>query len=523
MVINIKTSEKNQEIVSKLTKKLPNGTKENVIARLALGYSIQQGKKFSNSEFNHYDSKGKEYKDHILFDSKYKDFYLALICQHYQILKTNDNIPKYVKLHIDHGLEIMDLIFENNNNYTFIDFLIEHLDKGISYLDEVTINLDHIKNSSQKIEKTYFKESIFLDLGKNPKNNETINFGLNDIQYNNFHIAVAGSSGTGKTQFALELLSQITEKSNNLVNFIYLDFKGVKGDDEKNLKSFFDKTKANFINAPTKKFPVNPLSFIDTINETNKNMGIDKFVEIVCKYSNLGQNQKRALRDATNSSFEGLKPTEFPSMSLINDNLRSIYEKEDSLTAIVEDLSRYEIFENSNKGNSFLNSNVYLSLSGDLSDSVRFTSLFLVINYIYNTFMNMENTPVENGFAGIRYVLLIDEAHIIFKEKKYQPILDKTLREIRSKGVIVVLLSQGIEEYNQANYDFSANCERAFLLKINDITNQKMINKFLGLNEKEGITSARSLEKIDKGLAISNIKEHSKCELIKIKQYYENK
>lgn len=38
MQINIRTSEKNQEVVRKLTSKLPQGTKENVIARIALGY-----------------------------------------------------------------------------------------------------------------------------------------------------------------------------------------------------------------------------------------------------------------------------------------------------------------------------------------------------------------------------------------------------------------------------------------------------------------------------------------------------
>ena len=71
MQINIRTSEANQEIVRKLTAKLPTGTKENVVARIALGYSLQLGKRFSTTEFNIYDSKGKEYKDHILFDAKY--------------------------------------------------------------------------------------------------------------------------------------------------------------------------------------------------------------------------------------------------------------------------------------------------------------------------------------------------------------------------------------------------------------------------------------------------------------------
>ena len=89
MQINIKTSAANQAIVSNLTQKLPGGAKENIIARVALGYSLSTGKRFKQNEFSTYDSQGKEYKEHILFDS-YKDFYIALICQAYGINKNNE-------------------------------------------------------------------------------------------------------------------------------------------------------------------------------------------------------------------------------------------------------------------------------------------------------------------------------------------------------------------------------------------------------------------------------------------------
>ena len=47
MQINIKTSGENQAIVTQLTKKLTGGTKENVIARIALGYSLSTGQRFT--------------------------------------------------------------------------------------------------------------------------------------------------------------------------------------------------------------------------------------------------------------------------------------------------------------------------------------------------------------------------------------------------------------------------------------------------------------------------------------------
>lgn len=522
MQVNIKTSEKNQETVRLLTRKLSGGTKENVTARIALAHSLQSGRKFTKEEFNSYDSKGKEYKDHILFDSKYRDFYIALICQYYGIYKTDESIPKYIKLHIDHGIELMGEMFENSKNLTFFDFLVNGLEKGTSALETVSVSLDHVRNNNQRVEKSYFQEAIKISVGNALDTNEPIVLNFNNTEiYNNNHIAVAGSSGTGKTQFALEILRQISEQSNHHVSFAYLDFKGLKKDDVKKLEPFFTKTKSVFIDAPKVPFPINPLSFIDCINEKDKLMGIDKFVDIVCKFSNLGAKQSGLLREATVEAFLSKKVGQFPTLSEINDCLLDLAgDKRDSLTEIIGDLSRYSIFEEDKRQGSFLDKNIYLSLSGDLSNSVRFTSLFLIINYIYNTFMNMESTPVEGGMRAMRYVLLIDEAHVIFKERKYQDILEKILREIRSKGVSVVLLSQGIEEFNQPSFDFSSMCEMTFLMDIKDKMNSKAINKFLGLSGGDSARAARSLEKIKSGQAISNIKEGKKGELFEVCQFW---
>ncbi|MDR0973623.1 MAG: DndE family protein [Prevotellaceae bacterium] len=522
MQINIRTSEKNQDVVRRLTTKLPYGTKENVIARIALGYSLQTGKKFQTGDFNLYDSKGKEYKDHILFDAKYRDFFIALVCQYYGLYKTDDNIPKYIKLHIDHGLELMDTIFQDNYNYTFFDFLVEYIEKGTLALTDLNVSLDAVRNNQQHIEKSFYANPIKIQVGNNlTDDGEPLYLNLNDTKlYNNCHIAVAGNSGTGKTQFALEFLSQIYEQSNGHVNFIYLDFKGLKQDDVKRMDKFFQNTRTNFVNVPQTPFPVNPLTFIDNINEVNKTMGIDKFVDIVCKYSNLGIKQKGKLREATYNTFIEQRGGLYPTLEQINERLQEIVgDKKDTLTEIMDELSRYKIFIDDPKNESnFLNTNLYLSLSGDLSNSVRFTSLFLIINYLYNTFMNMDNSPVENNVKALRYVLLIDEAHVLFKEKKYQDILEKLLREIRSKGVSVVLLSQGIDEYNQPNFDFSSMCEIAFLLDIKD-KNIKSMEKFLGMSGDSSKKIARSMEKIQAGQAIGNIKEYNKGDLFRIKQF----
>ncbi|RYU91350.1 DUF1832 domain-containing protein [Mucilaginibacter terrigena] len=517
MLINIKTSEENKRIVTELTNKLSLGS-ENYIARIAFAYSLAR-RQLLNLETDVKDSKGKEYKEEILF-GKHVDFYIAMICQQYNLYKTDKDIPKYIKMHIDHGLESINRIFELNKNYTSIDFLIENIEKGISALEDVEISPEAVKNFNQRVKKSSYNGLIKILVGKDLTTNEPIYFQSNDLSvHNNAHVAVAGNSGTGKTYFALNFLKQFVASSQGQVNFIYLDFKGLKKEDEESLRPFFTETNTTYIDAPHKPFPLNPLSFIDNINEKNKLMGISKFVDIITSYSGIGKNQQQTLKDAAKEVFFGKKHGEYPSMKEIYENvIEKEGDKPSTLREILESLSDYDIFETTVDPNkSFLNSNYYLSLSGDLNKAVRFTSVFLVINYIYNIFMNMENAPIENNIQSMRYVLLIDEAHVIFKDKKSQDLLEKILREIRSKGVSVVLLSQGIEEFNQPSFDFSSMCENAFLFDIKDKTNLKMMAKFMGVGEKDIQKLKNSMEKIQKYQVVSNIKEHRVADLFTTK------
>jgi DNA sulfur modification protein DndE len=519
MLINIRTSEANKPVVQELTRRLNLGA-ENVVSRIAFAYSISKNIKL-DLETDLADSKGKEYKEDILF-GRSKSYYIALICQHYGIYKTDKDIAKYIKMHIDHGLTLMNKLFEENKNYSGLDFLLENIENGIEKLEENHISneaiiYDETTRKNRITNKDYFAETIKILVGKS-FDGEEIYFKLNDTSiHNNAHIAVAGNSGSGKTYFANNILKQVVKESKGQVNFIFLDFKGITIEDEKKNSDFFKTTNCELIKAPHKAFPVNPLSFIDNINEKNKIMGINKFVDIITSYSNIGKNQQQTLKDATREVFGSMKGGQYPSFKEIFEKVKE-YEgdKVSSLRRILEDLSELDLFDRAvDTKHNFLNKNYYLSLSGDLPGNVRFTAVFLIINYIYNTFMNMDNAPIEGNNQGMRYVLLIDEAHTIFKEKKSQDLLEKILREIRSKGVSVILLSQGIEEFNQPSFDFSSMCETAFLFDIKDKTNLKMMQKFMGVGDKDAMRLKSSMEKIDKYQLVSNLKEFKVGELFK--------
>ena len=78
MFSHIKTSKENKEVVTLLTNKLNLGA-ENVIARIALAYSLSLGEKLNIVDIQN--SSGKEYSTKVLFGENI-DYYVGMTCLH---------------------------------------------------------------------------------------------------------------------------------------------------------------------------------------------------------------------------------------------------------------------------------------------------------------------------------------------------------------------------------------------------------------------------------------------------------
>lgn len=132
MFTSIKTSKANREIVTDLSRRFNLGA-ENIIARIALTYSLSQDRKLSL--VNIADSQGKEYSKNVLFGSNLP-YYVGLICVKYGLYKTDKDIPKYIKLHIDDGLDLMNKELRDNPNLNGYDYLIDKIETGLNGLME---------------------------------------------------------------------------------------------------------------------------------------------------------------------------------------------------------------------------------------------------------------------------------------------------------------------------------------------------------------------------------------------------
>ena len=131
MFKSIKTSEDNRSVVTELTNKLGLGP-ENLIARLAFSLSISQGEKLELRYIK--DAKGKEYSSSVLFGYNLP-LYIAIVCEKYNIQKTHPDTGKYIKMHIDDGLERMHDKLENNPNLSLFDYLMGKMLAGVNYIE----------------------------------------------------------------------------------------------------------------------------------------------------------------------------------------------------------------------------------------------------------------------------------------------------------------------------------------------------------------------------------------------------
>jgi DNA sulfur modification protein DndE len=127
MLANIKTSKENKELVTKLTQKLNLGA-ENIVARLAFSYSLNKNKMLELKNIQ--DSEGKEYSARVLFGN-YETIYISLIATMYNLHSSDKNISRYIKMHIDDGLILINKEVANNDLITGNDFLINEFEEII--------------------------------------------------------------------------------------------------------------------------------------------------------------------------------------------------------------------------------------------------------------------------------------------------------------------------------------------------------------------------------------------------------
>jgi DNA sulfur modification protein DndE len=520
----IKTNQVNRINVTRLSNLL-KFKNEAIIARISIAFSLQQNFKFELFDSQKFDNEGKEYKEETLFgyfgDLSNRVIYKALFDQHYGKSLSETEFSKLVKLHLDDGIDKLSRILLDENkgrNYQF-DFLLGLVKEGLSLVNDLSY---FNQTATFHKELNAYEGLVSFEIGKDLKG-ESIQIDLNDLKkFDSHHIAIAGMTGSGKTQFIKDILYQITRDTGSELKFIYFDYKGEGKSNE--LQSFLKATNCEYVDVINGEYDLNPLEYVNLSNENLKLANIKSFVDSIASIAtNLGVKQKHILQTVIRDTFSKMKGGEYPTLKKVFLQLKDYYEnigeEPDTLYSIIEDVSSFIFSNEKGSGNNdgILNKNIYLNLPQSLSDTLRQLCVFLTLNYVLEYFNGVSDTkPNDDKIKPLRYILAIDEAHVYLNNKNARKKLENLLRVIRSKGVVVIMLSQGPEDYKTKDFDFVSQVKIPICLNVNN-KDAKTIKYFMGTPKSE-FALKNALNKLEKGFGLINLNDP---EIVKINQFWE--
>lgn len=140
---------------------------------------------------------------------------------------------------------------------------------------------------------------------------------------------------------------------------------------------------------------------------------------------------------------------------------------------------------------------------------LRELTVCLILTALHRELMRMPDTEVRDGARMMRTVIVIDEAHHFLKDKKRNRILERLIREIRSKGASVFLLSQSPDDYDTNEFDFAELLEFVFVLQSN-ASATKFMQHALGISANRARALAADIGKLESGQGfVKNLGSHT--------------
>jgi DNA sulfur modification protein DndE len=516
--MRIRISKQSEEIIDKLNN-LYNFKYEGIIPRIAFAISIMNNKAFEFSNNISLSADGRDFRDDrslfgtIIEGRSNYPIFKAVLDQHYNKLLTEEEFSKLFRLHLDDGLMIISKEIKNKDITTgsHINYLMKQVKKGLDF--QLNVIPIFLTNSSQ-MKFNEFKSPLYLTLGKDEKG-EKLTICINDLkEFDSRNITIAGMVGSGKTQLVKDIIYQIAVNTDTKLKYIYFDYKG-EGNAEQ-LKPFLDKTKTQFVDILKDSLNFNPLSAIN-LDERQKVFSIKSIVDTVSIFvPGIGIKQKNSLQSVLTDLIES-KGNNYPNLAELSEALELYYltskQKPDSLTAIIKDLSS-GLFSDLQHEN-IIDKNVYLNLPPALSDTLRQLCVFLLLRYFNFVFSSSNDSEPIDNIIPLKYVIIIDEAHVYLKNRNARKSLEDLLRVMRSKGVIIIMLTQGIEDFKTKDFDFASQVKLPICLNIQN-KDFKLIKSYIGTPRSEHKLQD-VINMLESGKAIINLGDP---QLIEINQFW---
>ena len=367
-------------------------------------------------------------------------------------LSEEEFVGEYLKGHVDRGVQLLAKeIGEADSVDVFWSRLLERLP---------------VVPQERETEKVSSIKPINLLVGEEIGTGQPVVCSIN--QATNPHMAIIGIPGSGKTQFIKKLLADVRGQYEG-VNFVFLDY--AKGDVAGDAR-FVQKTGARVLRLPDKPLPVNPF-VLPSYDQASVRFAAEEKVESIHSYQTLGAVQKGLLSRAIEAAYEvrANEDLPFPDFETVQTQLQRLYEEEgkseDTLTEVLRKLTAFHLFPSLQECGNLIENLIDETLIIDLHalPALRELVAFCVIEKLYRELKALPDAPVDSrtNSRQLRTLLVIDEAHNYLPRNNI--FLEKLIREMRSKGLAVVLLSQSPDDFEQKRFDYTELLEFVFVLK----------------------------------------------------------
>ena len=283
------------------------------------------------------------------------------------------------------------------------------------------------------------------EIAKDIRTSEDVIFALNGAG-GSPHMAIMGGVGSGKTRTAVHMLKELRRFGETPL--LAFDF---KGDLAESLAGTYG---AKIVHPPETAVPLDVLH-VPSDNENAIKQAAsrirDSFASV--KTGRMGGVQSGALWEAVAATLRTRIGGKAATLADVARALAAVYEerdrKPDELTALLDELTRFELFMPTEAPADFFSRSWIVQLPQDDSEETRRLIVNLTLNALDRWLNGLPDAPVDaEGRRAVRHVTLLDEAHIILRTRL--PALANLVRMSRSKGGVLLLASQSPDDFEGA-------------------------------------------------------------------------
>lgn len=462
---SFKTSEEARAILGKLRR--ATGILPNLWARAALGYSLSLD---GIPEVENLDSNGTEFQDRTFFGDD-REVLLALLRQRLGRSPGERELSQLIKAHVERGLRCFADRYEQlgRRGDALLFSLLENVDPHVpGGVDR------HLDIWGQPPARTSY--AVKLELGADERTGHHVTHVLN-APGTAPHIAIMGRNGTGKTRTGLELVLQISGAEGDLCPHLVFDY--AKGDIASDA-AFVQRANSSVIRLPENRIPCAPL-MLPSQTDHAVQMASRRFRDTLSAVVRLGPVQRDRCLNIVQQAYDLTDGT--PNLEDLAEVARSEYTRNgwgpDSLLATINEFSSFPLFAPSAEvGRLDLLQQSHVIDVHMLPEDLRKLAVFLVLDWLHTHVMSAPDAPTDEAQHRLmRLVVAIDEAHHYLPCK--QPTLENIVREVRSKGVSIMLLSQSPDDFDQPQYNFAREMGLAIVYACM-VGSSKMLGALLG-------------------------------------------